>query len=156
MSINKERKRFLDKERKEYEKATPMTPEERSVLHEWVREGNSVHENGAFVYHEDGRLLDFLDVYREEEKIRGNLAIMTCEEGSRYLLEEYGIDRDAAPRPAPTYDELRKEAGRLSHECILYCEFLSTRGMWEEACEYVRTHWNEELPFEEFEWDTAQ
>ena len=94
MKTDKERRRFLKQELKEYEKATSMTDEERNALREWVRDGNSVHENAAMAVYEGGRPIDFLDVYREEEEIRRALASRTYEEGSKYLLEEYGIDRD--------------------------------------------------------------
>ena len=92
MKINKEKKRFLKQELREYEKVTPMTREEREALHEWVAAGNSVHENGSMASYEGGRPMDFLDVYREEETIRRALDSMSYEEGSRYLLKEYGID----------------------------------------------------------------
>lgn len=94
IEMRKEKKRFLESELREYERVTAMTEEERTVLREWVREGHSVHENGAMAVHEGGRPVDFLDVYREEEQIRRALASMSYEEGSRYLLEGYGIVRD--------------------------------------------------------------
>ena len=47
MKIDKEKRRFLRRELKEYERVTPMTEEERHVLHEWVNRGYSVHENGS-------------------------------------------------------------------------------------------------------------
>lgn len=156
MKIDKERKRFLKQELKEYEKTTPMTEEERSALREWTRAGNSVHENGASACHEGGWPMDFLDVYREEEKIRKALASMTYEQGSRYLLEKYGIDRETVPEPKPTYEELTKKASRLYRTCMLYWEELIANDLREEACEYVREHIDEELPFDPIEWDIAQ
>ncbi len=156
MKTDKERRRFLKQELKEYEKTTPMTDEERSVLHEWVRAGNSVHENAAMAVYEGGRPIDFLDVYREEEEIRRALASRTYEEGSKYLLEEYGIDRDGVMTPKPpTYDELKKKACRLYRACFLYREFLAANDLGEEAYEYVRDHIDEEWPFESFDWDIA-
>lgn len=156
MKIDKERKRFLKQELKEYEKTTLMTEEERSALREWVKAGNSVYENGAFACYEGGWPMDFLDVYREEEEIRKVLASMTYEQGSRYLLEKYGIDRDAVPEPKPTYEELRKKASHLYRICMLYWEVLIANDLREEACEYVREHIAEELPFDPIEWDIAQ
>ena len=91
MKIKKEKRRFLRQELKEYERVTPMTEEERSALREWVNAGNSVHENGSMASYEGGRPMDFLEVYRQEEGIRRALAAMSYEEGSNYLLEEYGI-----------------------------------------------------------------
>lgn len=156
MKIDKERKHFLKQELKEYEKITPMTERERAILREWVKAGNSVHENGSLVCHEGGCPADFLDVYREEEEIRRALSSRTYEEGSRYLLEEYGIDRDRKPEPAPTYEELKKKASRLYRTCMLYWEVLIANDLREEAYEYVRDHIDEELPFDSFEWDPAR
>lgn len=114
MKINKEKMQFLKQELREYEKATPMTEEEREALHEWVAAGNSVHENSSMASYEGGRPVDFLDVYREEEEIRRALDSMSYEEGSKYLLEEYGIDRDdVTTLTPPTYGELKEKANRL-------------------------------------------
>ena len=140
MKINKEKRQLLKQELREYEKVTPMTEEEREALHEWVAAGNSVHENGSMASYESGRPVDFLDVYREEEEIRRALDSMSYEEGSKYLLEEYGIDRD----------------GRLYRTCFLYWEFLAANNLCEEAYEYVREHIDEEWPFDSFDWDIAQ
>lgn len=119
--------------------------------------GNSVHENGSMASYEDGRLMDFLDVYREEEESRSALASMSYEEGSRYLLKEYGIDRDGVMTPKPpAYEELKKKANRLYRICFLYWEFLVANDLREEAYEYVREHIDEKWPFDSFEWNIAQ
>lgn len=157
MKISKEKRRFLKQELKEYEKNISMTEEERAALHEWVAAGNSVHENGAMASYEGGRPMDFLDVYREEEEIRSALASMSYEEGSKYLLKEYGIDRDGVMMPKlPTYEELKKKANRLYRTCFLYWEFLVANDLREEAYEYVREHIDDEWPFDSFEWDITQ
>ena len=158
MKIDKERRQFLKQELKEYEKVTPMTDEEKTVLHEWVRCGHSVHETDSMAVYEGGQPVDFLDVYREDMKIRRALESMSYEEGSKYLLEEYGIDRDGVMEPTPpTYDELKKIAIRLNRAWFLYREFLIFKGLNEEAEEYVRDHIDEEQPFEEyFDWDFLQ
>ena len=157
MKINKEKRQLLQQELREYEKVTPMTEEEREALHEWVAAGNSVHENGSMVSCESGRPVDFLDVYREEEEIRRALDSMSYEEGSKYLLEEYGIDRDGVTTPKPpTYEELKEKANRLYRTCFLYWEFLAANNLREEAYEYVREHIDEEWPFDSFDWDIAQ
>ena len=156
MITDKERRRFLKRELKEYEKTTPMTDKEKTALREWVRAGNSVHENAAMAVYEGGRPMDFLDVYREDEEIRRVLETMSYEEGSKYLLKEYGIDRDGVTEPKPpTYDELKKKASRLYRTCFLYWEFLVANDLREEAYEYVRDHIDEEWPFESFDWDIA-
>lgn len=154
MKVSKEKRQFLKKELREYEKITPMTEKERELLREWVADGNSVHENGAMAVYEGGRPLDFLDVYRQEEELRRALAGMSYEEGSRYLLEEYGIDRDGVTTPKPpTYEELKKKANRLYRTCFLYWEVLVANDLREEAYEYVREHIDEEWPFDSFDWD---
>ena len=102
MNINKEKERSLQRELKEYEKVTPMTEEERIALHEWVRDGNSIHENGSMVCCEGGRPVDFLDVYREEAELRRKLSSMTEEERKRYLYMEYGIENE--PPKKLTYE----------------------------------------------------
>ncbi len=157
MKIDKERKRILRRERKEYEKVTPMTEEERAALHEWVKQRNSVHENGSMASCAGGRPMDFLGVYREEEETRQALATMTYEEGSKYLLKEYSIDRDGVMTPKPpAYEELRKKANRLYRTCFLYWEFLVANDLRDEAYEYVRERIDEELLFDSFGWDIAQ
>lgn len=157
MKISKEKRQFLKKELKEYEKITPMTAAERKVLHEWVAAGYSVHENSSMAVYEGGRPVDFMDVYREEEDIRRALNTMNYEEWSKYLLEEYGIDRDSimTPKP-PSYEELKKKANRLYRTCLLYWEVLVANDLRDEAYEYVREHIDEELPFDSFDWDIAQ
>ncbi len=157
MKIYKEKSQFLKQELREYEKATPMTEEEREALHEWVAAGNSVHENGSMVSYEGGRPVDFLEVYREEEEIRRALDSMSYDEGSKYLLKEYGIDRDGVTTPdPPTYEELKVTANRLYRKCFLYWQFLINNGLNEEADKYVCEHIDEELPFEAFDWDVAR
>lgn len=39
---------------------------------------------------------------------------------------------------------------------MLYWEVLITNDLREEACEYVREHIDEELPFDPIEWDIAR
>ena len=157
MKISKEKRRYLKQELKEYEKNTPMTEEERKALHEWVADGNSVHENAAMASYDGGRPMDFLDVYREEERLRRAVAGMSYEQESRYLLEEYGIDRDGVTTPKPpSYEELKKKANRLYRTCFLYWEVLVANDLREEANEYVREHIDEEWPFDSFDWDITQ
>ena len=98
--------------------------------------------------------MDFLDGYREEEEIRQALDTMSYEGGSRYLLEEYSIDRDGVMTPKPpAYEELKKKANRLYRTCFLYWEVLVANDLREEAYEYVREHIDEEWPFDSFDWD---
>lgn len=144
MKIDRDRKRFLRKELKEYEKATPMTDEEREALYEWVRSGRSVHDNGSYVCYEGGKPLDFLAVYREEREEFRRISAMGREDRKKYLREEYGIGRDA-----PSYEELKDRMRILYKKCMLYWEFLVSNGLREEAEEYVQDHMDEEfLPFD--------
>lgn len=79
------------------------------------------------------------------------------QELSKYLLKEYGIDRDGVMTPKPpTYEELRKKANRLYRTCFLYWEFLVANDLRDEAYEYVRERIDGELPFDSFDWDIAQ
>lgn len=155
MKINIEKQRFLEQELKEYEKITPMTESERLALREWVSNGKSVHENGSFASYEGGRPADFLDVYREEEEIRTALASMSYEAGSRYLLEEYGVDRDPHPEEELTYEELSKKAQEHYKVAMLYSMFLLSHGLMEEADAYVREHIGDEFPFDPFKRNGA-
>lgn len=144
MKIDRDRKRFLRKELKEYEKATPMTEEEREALYEWVRSGRSVHDNGNYACYEGGKPLDFLAVYREERDEFRRISAMGREDRKKYLREEYGIGRDA-----PSYEELKGRMRILYKKCMLYWEFLVSNGLREEAEEYVQDHMDEEfLPFD--------
>ena len=147
MKINKEKERFLQQELREYEKMTAMTEDERIALHEWVRAGNSVHENGGMVSYEGGIPADFMDVYREEEELRRKLSSMTEEERKRYLYVEYGIENE--PSKKLTYEELQENSRRLYRTCMLYWEILARNGLGEEADAYLRLHIDEEMPFED-------
>lgn len=155
MKISKEKRKFLRQELKEYEKITPMTTEEREALHQWVAAGYSVHENGSMASYESGRPMDFLDVYREEEKIRKATADMSYEESTRYLLREYGIMRE--PGPATPDKEaaimFKVKSEHLEHLCMLYWEVLIANDLREEAYGYVQEHINDPYPldFSDFE-----
>lgn len=147
--IDKELKNLLKKELKAYERSTPMTEEELKAVREWVKNGNSVHENGSNAHYENGRPMDFLDVYREEEDLRRFLEPMTEEERDRYILENFGTGRNEKPRLPPTYEELKEKARRLYRKSMLYWEVLARNDLLDEAEEYLREHIDEERPFEE-------
>lgn len=150
MKIEKDRKNFLRRELREYEKITPMTEEEREALHEWVHSGRSVHDNGSYACYEGGRPLDFLDVYRKEKEECGRLPAMDEEEQKNYLREEYGIGRDTPA--APSYEELKDQMRTLYKKYMLYWGFLANNGLREEAEKYVQDHIDEEfLPFDIFD-----
>lgn len=91
LKIN-EKLEMLLKELNEYEEVTEMTDEERMALHQWVYEGNSVHENRAMSYQENGNPSDFLDVYRYESEILKKLDKMTPKERDSYISKLQGTD----------------------------------------------------------------
>lgn len=105
MNIEKERKSYLRKELKEYEKATPMTDEERQAVREWVRAGNSVHENDMMACYEGGCPMDYLDVYRDITYIGQATKGMSNEDARKFALAYYGW----ADEPEHTQDEISLE-----------------------------------------------
>ena len=124
MKITKEQMALLRKELEEYEETTPMTDEERSVLHEWVDAGNSVHDNSADAVYEGGRTMDFLDVYREEEYIREKLDSLEGAEKEKYLRELRGEQNE---------DDLREECSRYWFIIGVYEQVLRRYGLMSEA-----------------------
>ena len=124
MKITKEQMALLRKELEEYEETTPMTDEERSVLHEWVDAGNSVHDNSADAVYEGGRTMDFLDVYREEEYIREKLDSLEGAEKEKYLRELRGEQNE---------DDLREECSRYWFIIDVYEQVLRRHGLMSEA-----------------------
>jgi len=81
-----ERQRLLEKELREYEKHTEMTPEERTALRQWVRAGNSVHENPSGAqYGGIGGPIDFLDDYRNIAEFEAEFNAMILTEQTAFL-----------------------------------------------------------------------
>jgi len=160
-TMSKEKATYLRKELKEYEKNTEMTEAERLALHEWVADGNSVHENGSMACHEGGGPCDFLDVYRYMEEIRQDLEGLTPRERENYLARLSGTD---------TIDNLREDLQEHIFKERIYYKVLSKHGLIQEAEEFIQderesareraresarefskwlaTHPMEELPFE--------
>lgn len=132
--IKEERKRFLMGELRAYEKATPMTTDEREALHHWVKAGNSVHENQEGAFRENGRPMDFLDIYRQDREIHAVLDSMSYEEGTAYLRREYGINRPERPL---SYSGMMKKVDRLYRTCVLCWEVLVANDLRDEAYEYI-------------------
>lgn len=155
MKNTKKRQQLLMQELKAYEKVTPMTDDERKALHEWVKAGNSVHENPGMAHYENGRPMDFLDIYREEEELRNATASMTDEEIKEFLHREYGIDVEPKPepKPKPTYDELLAKANRLFRICLLYRDVLFSNDLLDEAHEHIQEYIDAEPLFDLFEFD---
>ena len=115
---------LLWKELEEYEKETPMTDEERSALHDWVKAGNSVHNNGSMFSSEGGYPMDFLDVYREEEYIRKTLDSLEGKEKEKYLRKLRGEEN---------IDDIRERADRYWFVIGVYEYVLRRHGLIDEA-----------------------
>ena len=101
-SINKELQEMLEKQYKEYIKATPMTQKEQRALREWVKDGHSVYENASGVWADGQVPIEFLTVFRDEEYIRQNTKGMSAEETRQFALAYYGWDDDV---PSANQDE---------------------------------------------------
>jgi hypothetical protein len=125
----KERRAFLCKELKAYEKITPMTEGERAALREWVAAGNSVHENDCMACYGGGAPCSFLDVYRHDEEIRDDLAKLGPREQEMYLARLCG---------EVTIDTLQEDVGELRLKADTYHRVLSRHGLEKEAMEMLR------------------
>jgi len=155
--ISADNRQRLWAELEKYERDTEMTETERAALHEWVRDGNSVHENGSMACQEGGRPSDFLDVYREEEAIRQELERLSPRERENYIARLRGED---------TIDNLREDIQELFFRMNIYERALRQHGllaeaeqMYKEAKErssdderqlrkWMDEHPEEELPFQ--------
>ena len=90
--IPKEAQEILEKQYQEYIKNTPMTKKERRALREWVKDGNSVYENGSGAWADGGIPVEFLTIYRDEEYIRKKTKGMSSDEKRKFALAYYGWD----------------------------------------------------------------
>ena len=124
MNIINNRQLFLRKELEEYEKITPMSSEERNVLHEWVSQGHSVHENDCLAEDGHGNYLDFLDVYREEESIRETLKNLNEDERDEFIAQLQGVD---------TIKSLQKRCDELHYKSEVYEKVLRKHHLMREA-----------------------
>jgi len=64
---------LLVRELEEYEATTIMTNEEKTALHDWVAEGNSIYENDSCYSQENGKPMKFLDAYRYNQEVLQSL-----------------------------------------------------------------------------------
>ena len=125
----KERRAYLRKELKEYLRETPMTEDERTALREWVAEGNSVHENGAFACYEGGVPCDYLDVYRYEEEIRRDLEKLSPREQRIYIDRLNGVE---------TIDTLREDVKELRLKAEAYYKVIFYHNLENEALQMIQ------------------
>jgi hypothetical protein len=92
MSAYRDRTDLMKKELKEYEKTMTMTKPERRAMHEWVSEGNSVHENPDMAVDDSGMPVDFLYMYREDQKIQKEFSVLTDKEQEMRIVQYKGED----------------------------------------------------------------
>lgn len=100
---------FLEKEYKEYVKKTPLTPDERKALREWVKEGYSVYENSSGAWYDGQVPMEFIEVYRDEQYIREQTKGMTPEEARKFALSYYGWDDEPEDTTSSSSDILDEE-----------------------------------------------
>ena len=101
ISLPDDVKLILEKQYKDFIKNNTMTKEERKAVLKWVKDGNSVYDNGSGVYS-----MDFLTVYREEEYIRNRTKGMSPEETHRFAMNFYGWSEDDNPSSENTFFNL--------------------------------------------------
>lgn len=116
------------KEYNDYVEHTSMTEEEKESLWDWVKDGNSVHENPSMAVNEHGRPVDYLDDYRYYEEIRQQLESLTGKDKENYLARLRGED---------TLDTLREDLQTACYERDVYYKVLSKHGLLQEAREYL-------------------
>lgn len=76
-NVSMEKREYLTKELKDYEKKTEMSSEECYELHKWVSAGNSIHNNPDYIYGEDGYPMDFVEAYRADKALCEEMAAMS-------------------------------------------------------------------------------
>ena len=141
MNMYEKRQLYLEKELEEYEKVTPMTSIERELLHEWVADGNSVHENGCYAVWEGNTPIDFLDVYRWDKEERDTDAMT-----GRLEFSLHGIPLQEMK--TGTFQRIQDENRRIRRELGHLWEFIWSEGLGEDAREFMNDHKDEETPFE--------
>lgn len=148
----------------DYEEKVHMDPDERHALREWVSSGNDVLDRPPsrypflnFCYPPKA----FLDAYREEREIAKATEGMAEDEVYTYLEKYLGFDDedDEERRRREENDRLHKETPEKAKEVIRKLQrkdfhtgsFLMEKGLYEEWKDYIDSHMEEEVPFED-EW----
>lgn len=151
-------------ELEEYEEKTPMTPYEKRALRRWVASGHSVRETPpsryACIYPCEPEP-DFLEVYRTDKELDAATKGMTADERIAYLKDYIGFEdepeevrlaREENERLHRETPEKAKEKIRLLQRERFYTSvFLEDKGLCEEAEDFVKSHMDEPIPFED-EW----
>lgn len=125
------------------------TPKERKLLRRWVASGHSVYETpGSRYICDQYPPQDYLDAYRQDQKIKAALEGKSVEEAELYLKEYMGYETE---RPEETAYRQKKSAREhirdLEHELFFLWEYLCSEGLWSEAKEYLEEHEQDEIPF---------
>ena len=152
------RQEFLWDEYQDYIAKKPMTPYERRLVREWVKEGNSVYGcTQSRYYGESAYPMEFLEVYRSDRAIDKELQGKTPQEREAYLkdllgyqeepAEEKELRKAKAATPEPVNAHIR-HIRKLERELFHIWAFIIEKGLCSEAMEYVNEHKNEESPFE--------
>ena len=149
--ITDKRQISLEEELIEYEAVTPTTAEEQALLHEWVADGKSVHENASMGVDENGEPVDFLEVYRMDKEIRQTLEKLSPTEKDNYIARLKGEN---------TVETLLEDIQALHFKLNAYERTLKKHHLLDEATRLM-DDWkkhaialpeiadDEELPFQE-------
>ena len=149
------RQEFLWDEYQDYISKKPMTPYERRLVREWVKEGNSVYGcTQSRYYGESAYPMEFLEVYRSDRAIDKELQGKTPQEREAYLKDLLGYQEEPAEEKelrkakAATPEPVNAHIRKLERELFHIWAFIIEKGLCSEAMEYVNEHKNEESPFE--------
>ena len=149
------RQEFLWDEYQDYIAKKPMTPYERRLVREWVKEGNSVYGcTQSRYYGESAYPMEFLEVYRSDRAIDKELQGKTPQEREAYLKDLLGYQEEPAEEKelrkakAATSEPVNAHIRKLERELFHIWAFIIEKGLCSEAMEYVNEHKNEESPFE--------
>lgn len=148
------RQEFLWDEYQDYIAKKPMTPYERRLVREWVKDGNSVYGcTQSRYYGESAYPMEFLDVYRSDRAIDKELQGKTPQEREAYLKDLLGYQEEPAEEKelrkakAATPEPVNAHIRKLERELFHIWAFIIEKGLCSEAMEYVNEHKNEESPF---------
>jgi hypothetical protein len=148
------RQEFLWDEYQDYIAKKPMTPYERRLVREWVKDGNSVYGcTQSRYYGESAYPMEFLEVYRSDRAIDKELQGKTPQEREAYLKDLLGYQEEPAEEKelrkakAATPEPVNAHIRKLERELFHIWAFIIEKGLCSEAMEYVNEHKNEESPF---------
>jgi hypothetical protein len=149
------RQEFLWDEYQDYIAKKPMTPYERRLVREWVKDGNSVYGcTQSRYYGESAYPMEFLEVYRSDRAIDKELQGKTPQEREAYLKDLLGYQEEPAEEKelrkakAATPEPVNAHIRKLERELFHIWAFIIEEGLCSEAMAYVNEHRDEESPFE--------